>query len=171
MDRISSIKLAIENETTEMKYYLEQARRSSNPVAKVLFETLAQDEKEHMQQIKVLHDKLSDNGSWPEDVPIEVKGTDVKASILALMEKRDTSTDHDDDDIAALQKAAKGEADGARFYSDLAAACTNPQEKAFFEFLSRIENDHYTSIKDSLFYLEDPEAWFEEKSHAGLDGA
>jgi len=38
MDHMSSIELAITNETKEMEYYLNHARRSRNPVAKALFE-------------------------------------------------------------------------------------------------------------------------------------
>ena len=171
MDRMSSIELAINNEKSEMHYYLEQAKRSSNPVAKLLFETLAADESEHMKRIRVLHEKLTSAGSWPEDLPIEVAGTDIIGQISNLMNKKDTSSEHDNDDLEALRKAAEGEAQGAKFYADLAEACTNPQEKKFFQFLSGIEREHLLSIKDSLFYLEDPEGWLEEKSHAGLDGA
>ncbi len=171
MDRISSIKFAIENERTEMAYYLDQAKRSKNPVAKLLFETLAADEKEHMERIRTLHEKLTGEGSWPEDVSIEVAGTDIAGRVTALMQQKSTSTEHDDNDIAALNKAAKGEEEGATFYKELAASCKNPQEKKFFEFLSQIEREHLMSIRDSLFYLEDPEAWYEEKARIGLDGA
>ena len=171
MDRMSSIELAIANESSEMQYYLEQARRSNNELAKLLFETLAADEKEHMQRIRALHEKLTSDGSWPEDVPIQVAGTDIKGRCDELKSQKKTLTNHDDDDIAALKKAAQGEADGVKFYAELAGACKNPQEKKFFEFLSNIEREHMVSIKDSIFYLEDPEAWFEEKSRAGMDGA
>jgi hypothetical protein len=47
----------------------------------------------------------------------------------------------------------------------------NPQEKKFFSFLAQIEREHMLSMKDSLFYLEDPEGWFESNGRAGLDGA
>jgi rubrerythrin len=171
MDRISSIKFAIENERSEMAYYLEQARRSGNAVARLLFETLAADEKEHMERIRGLHEQLTASGSWPADVPIDVAGTDIHARVTDLMRRKETSADHDDDDIAALARAARGEEDGSRFYAELAASCTNPQERTFFEFLSRIEREHLLSIKDSMLYLEDPAAWFEEKSRVGLDGA
>ena len=171
MDRISSIKFAIENERSEMAYYLEQARRSSNAVAKLLFETLAADEKEHMERIRNLHDKLTADGSWPEDVKIEVAGTDISGRVKELMVQKKDATDHDDDDIAALEKAAQGEEKGSLFYKELAAACSNPQEKKFFEFLAQIEREHLLSIKDSLLYLQDPEAWYDENARIGLDGA
>jgi len=171
MERMSSIQMAIENEKREMQYYMEQATRSNNPVAKLLFETLAADELDHMKRIRTLHTKLTADGSWPEDLAIEVEGTNIKDRITELMQMKDTSKDHDDDDIAALEKAAQGEADGAAFYKDLAELCDNPQEKKFFGFLAQIERQHLMSIRDSLFYLQDPESWFEEKDRSSFDGA
>ena len=138
MDRMSSIELAIKNETSEMAFYLDEARRSTNPVARKLFETLAGDEKEHMERLRGLHEKLLADGSWPEDVAIEVADTNIKAALEGLG-KRDDATARHDDDIGALNKG--------------------------------VELEHMLSIKDSLFYLEDPEGWLEEQERQGLDGA
>ena len=171
MERMSAINLAIENEHTEMQYYLQQAARSGNPVIKVLFETLAADEKEHMERIQALHAKLTTDGQWPQDLPISVDGTDIIDRVNKLKKETGTTSTHDDNDIAALEKAAAGEAEGAKFYAELAENCDNVQEKKFFTFLSNIEREHLLSIKDSIFYLEDPAAWLEEKSRSGLDGA
>ncbi len=170
MDRMSSIKLAIKNETAEMAFYLNEARRSNNPVAQALFETLAADEKEHMTRIRGLHEKLTADGSWPEDMPIEVDGTNIKSVLSSLGRDSNTTAKHDGDDIAALKKGIDFENNGAKFYAELAEACDNPQEAKFFRFLSGIEREHMLSIQDSLFYLEDPEGWLESKERAGLDG-
>lgn len=170
MDRMSSIELAIRNETAEMEYYLTQARRSRNPVARRLFETLAEDEKEHMTRLRALHGRLTADGSWPEDVAIEVAGTNVKQVLDSLGRDQGTAA-HDDDDIAALNRGIDLEQNGSKFYSGLAEVCQNPQEQRFFRFLAGIEREHMLSIKDSLFYLEDPQGWLEEKERAGLDGA
>jgi rubrerythrin len=166
-----SIELAIKNEATEMEFYLNQAKRSRNPLAQALFQTLAADEKEHMTRIRELHGKLVADGSWPEEMPIQVAGTDVKHVLDSISRDSVGAAEHDDDDIAALKKGAEFEARGAKFYSDLAAECTNPQEAKLFRFLSGIEREHLLSIKDSLFYLEDPEGWLAEKERHGLDGA
>ena len=171
MDRMSSIELAIKNEKSEMEYYHGEAKRSENPVAKRLFETLAQDEREHMVRLRTLHEKLTADGSWPEDVPIEVAGTDIKQVLSGLARDKKTAKMHNDDDIAALRKGIEFESSGAKFYSELAEACNNPQERKFFGFLAQIEREHMLSIQDSLFYIEDPEGWFESKGRAGLDGA
>ena len=171
MDRMASIELAMRNEKTEMEWYLNESERSNNPLAKKLFVTLANDEKEHMTRIKGLHAKLTGEGAWPEDLPLDVAGTCVKDVLDELLGKVGSAEGHDDDDLAALNRASNFEDKGSKFYAELAGECENPQERKFFSFLSGIEREHYLSIKDSLFYLEDPEGWTESKERQGLDGA
>ena len=170
MDRMSSIELAIKNEKAEMEYYFGEAKRSKSPLAKSLFETLAADEKEHMTRLRDLHAKLTADGSWPVDLPIEVEGTNIGNVLKDVAKEQVSPTDHDLDDLGALKKGIEFEASGSKFYADLADACDNPQEKKFFSFLSQIEREHMLSMQDSLFYLEDPEGWFEKNERAGLDG-
>ena len=170
MDRMSSIELAIKNEQSEMEYYNGEAKRSRSPLAKSLFETLAADEREHMTRLRALHEKLTADGSWPEDVPIDVEGTNIGAVLKDVAKDQISPKDHDLDDIGALKKGIEFEAAGSKFYADLADACDNSQEKKFFTFLSQIEREHMLSMQDSLFYLEDPEGWFEKNERAGLDG-
>jgi rubrerythrin len=171
MDRMSSIELALKNEQTEMEFYRHEARRSKNPLARTMFENLAKDEEEHMTRIRTLHQKLVSGGSWPEDVPIEVRGTNIREVLDGLVRKQGSGKNHDRDDMQALDQAAEFEAKGARFYSNLAGQCDNPMEKNFFSFLSRIEKEHHLSVTDSLAYLRDPQAWMMEHERSGLDGA
>jgi rubrerythrin len=171
MDYMASVELALKNEKTEMEFYRHEASRSRNSLARAMFDQLARDEEEHMTRIRELHEKLVSAGNWPEDVPIQVAGTNIRQVLDETLQKAGSSGDHDDDDLKALQKAAEFEAKGAEFYADLAASCVNPMEKNFFEFLAGIEREHRLSIMDSLAYLEDPEAWMMQHGRAGLDGA
>ncbi len=171
MDRMASMELAINNEKEEMAFYNGEAERSKNPIAKKLFKTLAEEEKEHMVRIGELHKRLRADESWPEDVPLEVSGTNVKVALSDFRRELTTTQEHDDDDIAALKKSIESERGAAKLYGDIAAACTNAMEATFFRFLSEIETEHMASLKDSLAYLEDPEGWLAQSEHAGLDGA
>ncbi len=171
MEHIPSIELAMKNEKAEMEYYLGESSRSRNPVAKALFKTLAEDEQEHMTRLQVLHEKLTKDGSWPEKMPIEVKGTNIESVLENIKRDKESAQEHDMNDIEALKKGIEFEAKGSRFYGDLAADCDNPQEKEFFSVLSRIERQHMLSIQDSLAYLEDTDTWFAQKERSGLDGA
>lgn len=160
MDRISTIEFAIKNEAKETAYYLGEAGRSKNPVAKLLFKNLAKDEQEHVDKIKVLHAKLTAEGKWPADLPIEVAGTNVMDALDQIGKNHETTAAHDDDDIRALKRAVEVEKEGKALYEKLAASSTGEAERTFFEFLARIEDQHLKSVMDSLLYLEDPEGWY-----------
>jgi rubrerythrin len=171
MDRISSIELAMKNEQSEKEFYLNQARRTKNVVARVLFEALAEDEDEHKRRLAKLHETLKRDGAWPENVPIEIAGTSVRQKIDAVGRGTTDVAAHDGDDLAALRKSESFESAGADFYRNLAEACTNPQEAEFFRFLSKIEREHLMSVRDSIYYLEDPSGWLASRERSGLDGA
>ena len=171
MDRMSSIELALKNEKTEMKFYLGEAARSKNPLAKAMFDTLARDEREHMTRIQGLHGKLTSEGNWPETVKIDVAGSNIKEILQDIVKQAGSAEDHDDDDIKAIKRAIGFETNGEKFYAELAQTCENPKEKEFFSFLSGIEREHKLSLTDTLGYLEDPESWLEQHERSGLDGA
>jgi len=160
MDRISTIEFAIKNEAKETAFYLGEAERSKNPVARLLFRNLAKDEQEHVDKIKILHAKLAAEGIWPNDVPIEVAGTNVMEALNQIGKNHETTAAHDDDDIEALKRAVEVEKEGKALYEKLAASSAGEAERAFFEFLARIEDQHLKSVVDSLQYLEDPEGWY-----------
>ncbi|MDD5306508.1 MAG: ferritin family protein [Deltaproteobacteria bacterium] len=170
MNRMSSIELALANEKIEVEFYEKEAARSRNRVARALFETLAGDEQEHIARIARLHRELTGAGSWPTDVPIEVKGTEVRKVLAGIARDKGSVADHDENDIAALKRAAGFEDKGASLYLELAKGSDNPMEARFFKFLAGIEREHFMSIKDSLLYLEDPQAWHEAREHSTLDG-
>jgi rubrerythrin len=171
LDRMASIKLAIKNEKTEWDFYQHEASRSKNPLAKAMFEQCAKDEQEHMRRIQGLHDKLVKDGSWPEDAPIEVAGTNIDDALSNLVTDVGSAEDHDMDDEDALARAITFEAKGMEFYARLRDACDNSREKEFFGFLAKIEREHYLILTESLNFLRDPEAWMEEREKSGLDGA
>ncbi len=171
MDRMSSIKIAMDNEQREEDFYLAESKRSSNPVVIRLMLTLAKEEEEHKEWIEKLHSRLVAEGSWPEDVEIGVKGSNVEAELKKLDFKNDETSVHDDSDIECLKKAVAFEEDAEKFYRELAGKCENTKEASFFRFLADTEKEHAKSIGVSLAYLEDPATWFGSSEKSGLDGA
>ena len=53
-----------------------------------MFATIASDEDEHYRRIQGLHKRLKQEGKWPETVPIQVKGTEVKDVLKAFVKRR-----------------------------------------------------------------------------------
>ena len=70
-ERIDSLELALKNEATERKFYLDHAQRTDNALGKAMFLEIADDELEHFQRLKELHAVWAEKGKWPETVPLQ----------------------------------------------------------------------------------------------------
>jgi rubrerythrin len=169
-ERIKALEVAINNETREAEFYRKHSERTTDPLGKRMFISLAHDEREHMERIQMLHKRLQQQGRWPDDVPIQVKGTRVKEVLKSAVESVDRLSRASRDDLEAVRIAIEFEAKGEAFYKELEAKTDNPMEKEFFRFLSSMEHDHLVSLKDSLEYFKNPEGWFTAKERHGLDG-
>lgn len=170
-ERIQALEVALTNETREKEFYLKNAERTTNPLGKLMFASIASDEDEHYRRILVLHSRLREEGKWPETLPLEVKGTKVKDVLGKFVNSVDTSSKADRNDKEAVKIAIDFEIKGEKFYSDLAKKAENPVEKKFYQFLSSIEGEHRLSLQDTLEYFEDPAGWFRVKERHTIDGA
>jgi len=170
-ERLNALEIALGNEQREREFYLKHAQRTRNQVGKAMFRQIADEELEHYERLKELHDRWEKKERWPETVPLRVKDTIVKDVLKEVVEKVDETPEKDDDDLQAIMTALEFEAKGATRYAKLRDEVTDPREKEFFGLLSRIENEHYLSLKDTEEYLTDPASWYTKVEHHGLDGA
>ena len=169
-ERLSALEVALNNETREREFYLKNAKRSKNPLGKAMFQQIGDDELEHYERLKQLHQKWTKQEKWPGTVPLKVKDTIVKDILLDFLKKVDKTAKSDADDLQAVRTAIDFEAKGAKYYAQLRDDVSDPKEKQFFDLLSRIENEHYLSLKDTEEYLTDPTSWYRKKEHHSLDG-
>ena len=170
-ERIQALEVALNNESWEKEFYLKHAARTENSLGKSMFASIAGDEDEHYQRILVLNKRLKEEGKWPETIPIEVKGTEVKDVLKKFVNSVDPSSKADTSDLEAVKIAIEFETKGEKFYSDLAKKVENPMEKKFFEFLSSIEREHRLSLEDTREFFVDPAGWFRIKERLHVDGA
>lgn len=170
-DRLNALEVALNNETREREFYLKNAKRTENALGKKMFQQIGDDELEHYERLKQLHQKWAKQEKWPETVPLKVKDTIVKDILLEFVKKVDKTAKGDSNDLEAVRTAIDFEAKGAKFYAELRDAVTNPAEKQFFDLLSKMENEHYLSLKDTEEYFIDPASWYRTKEHHTLDGA
>jgi rubrerythrin len=170
-ERLSALEVALNNETREREFYLKNAKRSKNPLGKAMFQQIGDDELEHYERLKQLHQKWTKQEKWPGTVPLKVKDTIVKDVLLDFLKKVDKTAKGDADDLQAVRTAIDFEAKGAKYYAQLRDDVSDPKEKQFFDLLSKIENEHYLSLKDTEEYLTDPTSWYRKMEHHTLDGA
>jgi len=169
-DRLNALQVALNNETREREFYLKHAKRTKNALGKKMFQQIGDDELEHYERLKQLHQKWAKQEKWPETVPLKVRDTIVKDILLEFVKKVDETAKGDSDDLEAVRTALDFEAKGAKFYAELRDSVSNPKEKQFFDLLSTMENEHYVSLKDTEEYFIDPASWYRKAEHHTLDG-
>ena len=169
-ERIKSLEVALNNEDQERNFYLQHKERTNNPVGKLMFGTLANDESEHYQRILELHEKLTKEGKWPETIPLKVKGTEVKSVLKGVIDSVEKSPETDKDDIEAIKIAVDFESKGVSFYENLHKSVDDPLEKEFYGMLASIEREHFLSLQDTYEYFQDPEGWYLTKEKPHLNG-
>lgn len=159
-ERLNALEVALNNELRERDFYLRNAERSSTPVGKALFQQLANEELEHYEILKKLHETWDKNEKWPETVPLKVKDTLVTDILDTVSRETEDQADQGDDDLAAIRTAVEFEAEGEAFYARLRDQSTDTKEKEFFALMSKMEHEHYASLKDTEEFLLDPDAWY-----------
>ena len=168
-ERLNALEVALNNEMREREFYLKNAKRTKNLLGKKMFQQIGDDELEHYERLKQLHQKWAKQEKWPETVPLKVKDTVVKDILVEFLKKAD-ETKGDSDHLEAVRTAIDFEAKGAKFYAEIRDSVTNPKEKEFFDLLSKMENEHYLSLKDTEEYFIDPASWYRKVEHHTLDG-
>jgi len=169
-ERLNALEVALNNEKKEREFYLKNARRTKNSLGKKMFQQIGDDELEHYERLKQLHQKWTKKERWPETVPLKVKDTIVKDILTDFLKKVDETSKSEADDLEAVRTAIDFEAKGAKYYANLREEVSDPKEKQFFDLLSRIENEHYLSLKDTEEYLIDPTSWYRKIEHHTFDG-
>jgi len=170
-ERLNALEVALNNEMREREFYLQNAQRTENDVGRAMFQHIADEELEHYQRLKQLHEAWEKSNKWPITVPLKVKDTVVKDILNTLLKKTEDTPKGSEDDLDAVRTALEFEARGAKFYADLCDAVSDQKEKQFFALLSSIENEHYLSLKDTEEFLVDPVSWYQRKERHHLDGA
>ena len=169
-ERLDALAIALNNEMREREFYLKHAQRTKNPVGKAMFQQIGDEELEHYERLKRLHAEWDKAGKWPESLPLVVSNTVIKDVLTGVLKKVDTSAESDANDLEAVRTAIDFEEKGTQFYQGLRDRATDPKEKAFFDLLSKIEREHYLSLKEAEEYLVDPMSWFRKTERLNVDG-
>jgi len=169
-ERLNALDVALNNEMREREFYLNNAKRTKNQLGRAMFQQIADEELEHYERLKELHGKWENKEKWPETVPLKVKDTIVKNVLEDIVKKTEKMPEKDDDDLKAIQTAIDFEAKGTSYYAKIRDEVSDPKEKEFFDLLSKIEHEHYLSLKDTEEYLTNPASWYVKTEHHGLDG-
>ncbi|MBP9020283.1 MAG: ferritin family protein [Syntrophobacterales bacterium] len=170
-NRLGALEVALRNELWERDFYLINAEKTANPAGKAMFRQIADDELEHYERLKQLHEHWAETNKWPESVPLKVRNTTVRDILKDFVTKAENMPKGGVDDLEAVRTALDFEAKGEKYYAELRDGVQDEREKAFFDLLSRMEREHYLSLADLEELMTDPVSWLRRKEHHGMDGA
>src|SRR5271157_1288380 len=117
--RMNALRFALENEQKERDFYLANARRTKNLAGKNMFKQIADEEKEHYEVLKKLHDKWEQQKKWPATVPLKVNKSSVGGLLKALAGKKAARIAGTDNELKAVRTAIDFEARGVDLYTKL----------------------------------------------------
>jgi len=161
---MNAIEIAKKMETDAIKFYLEAAKKTGYPAGKKMFETVAEDEKRHLEYVNKL---LKGMDIQIEDVhPIENIKTVFEQMKDEMMEKVRATAD----ELEAFKIAMKMENEGIEFYRKLLSGASSAKEKALFEKLIKEEEQHYSIFSNTYSFLDDTGNWFMWKEHSIVEG-
>ncbi len=157
---MNSIDIAMKMETDAVAFYREGASKTSNPICKKMFLSVAEDEKRHITYLKQI---LEGMDFKPSDAsPMKNIRTIFEENKDEMLNRISATTD----EMEAFRISMQMEKEGAEFYRKAAASASTPKEKALFERLVKEEEQHYAIFETTYTYLHDTGLWFmwEERS-------
>jgi rubrerythrin len=138
---------AVKFESDGRDFYLRAAAEVRNPLAKAVFEALAEDEKEHVRRVREIYEELKDKPGWPTTTAMVARHSGVidafEKAALNLKEEVPADTTAEQ----ALQTALDMEAKGLAFYRERLAKASCDAEAEFFKTLLAEEEVHRRAIE------------------------
>src|SRR5512137_2495658 len=99
--RMNALKFALENEQKERDFYLANARRTKNLAGKNMFKQIADEEKEHYEMLKKLHEQWEIKKKWPATVRLKLKKSLSGKILKSMSEKKAARIKGNEDDLKA----------------------------------------------------------------------
>jgi rubrerythrin len=161
---MKAVEMAMKMEKEAVDFYTRCAEKTSNPVGKMMFLSIADDEKYHL--------------SCAMNVQKGKAFTPAKATPLEDMKKifdrhkedmlkRVASTA---DELDAFMVAMKMEDESIAFYKKASSQAATAEEKNFFDCLIKDEEEHFAIFQNTYSFLSDTGNWFMWEEHSIVEG-
>lgn len=158
------IEMALKMEQEAADFYTKCAEKTTNPIGKKMFLSIADDEKHHMSC--AIHVKQKKEFSPLQTRPVQ----DMKKIFEQNKESMFGRVSSTSDELQALEMAMKMEESAIQFYKNALAGTTDPSEKAFFECLIQDEEEHFSIFQNTHSFLSDTGNWFMWDEHSIVEG-
>jgi len=169
--RTEALKTALQMEIDGKEFYQKSGEKSYSPLARTLFQHLAEQEDVHYRKVKEIYEAVTRKQGWPEGETVLKQEKSLRNVFREAIEGLGENAKAASGELEAIETAMKMEDKSYSFYWSRDKEATSPAEKAFYQALTAEERIHYLTLLDSHEYLSDPQGWFTKSEHWGLDGA
>jgi len=168
---IDMLSAALDMEEKGKAFYEKAVTTCRNPQCKEIFSALMKDEVVHNERIKQIHDTLTSKKCWTREwESIKAHSNDLEILFQNLAAKERKKIKVETTDLEAVDIGLDLESASIKFYQEHRAKTTDPIEAPFLDQMILEEKGHWKALKDTRYYLTDPQGWIMEKERAGLDG-
>jgi len=169
---LTALEQAMEVERQGEAFYREAAERVQDPTGKEVFQTLAEDEIKHLRLLQAEYEMISNESAWME--LDEARVCEPKTPLKLFPDKREASLilPGNATDLEALKLAMDFEEKGYKMYAKAGAETDDAKGKKVFNFLAKMENEHFVFLQKTHEYLTTKGVWyFDEEEFPMFDGA
>ncbi|HXZ94874.1 MAG TPA: ferritin family protein [Dehalococcoidia bacterium] len=167
---IEVLQLAVRMEVEGKEFYQKASRKSSNKLAKELFQQLASEEDVHRKKFEEIYKAFKRGLNWPEVEPPSEKGKRIKSLFADATKALGSQFEVAESEFEAIKIAMDMEVKSYDLYYSRSKESTLPVEKQFYQTLAGEERGHHLALLDAYEYLSNPAGWFTKKEHWSLDG-
>ena len=165
-----ALEKALQMEIEGKEFYHKAGQRSDNPLAKELFQRLAEEEDVHMQKVNEVYEAIKSRAGWPEKETTFKHEKSLRSVFREAIEGMDREVKASPSELEAIKIAMNMEDKSYSFYRSRSEEAASSTEKSFYQALTAEEREHHLTLLDSYEYLTDPQGWFTKKEHWGLNG-
>ncbi len=161
---MNAAEIARKMETDAVEFYSQASEKSSHPIGKKMFLSIAEDEKRHVRMIDAI---IKGMGLTEDNIDPMENVKSIFDENKDAMQERIASTE---DDLEALKIAMEMEAKGRDFYGKSAEEATDDNSRALFERLFKEEEKHFAIFENTYSYLSDNGNWFMWEERGIVEG-
>ncbi len=136
---------AIRFEMDGREFFLKAAEKSKGYFAKLIFETIAEEELGHIKRVKDIYDR-SATAEIQTLSPLVSQRSNLENVFQQAKKKIDQTLIANADEVEAIRLGIELEIKGHEFYKRLAGEATSEFEKSFYHQLAQEESHHFSIL-------------------------
>ena len=146
---IEVLQLAVRMEEEGKEFYQKASQKSSNRLAKELFQQLASEEDVHLKNFAEMYEAFKRGQIWPDVGPPSEKGKKLKSLFAEATKALGSKLKVAESELEAIKIAMDMESKSYNLYHSRSKESTIPMEKRSYQTLAGEERGHHLALLDS----------------------